>query len=47
MEDIAPCPHFLKRLEIIQSELFFFCWESKNAQFPVRAKFRCRVGVGQ
>ncbi len=25
----------------------FLGGESKNAQFPVRAKFRCRVGVGQ
>ncbi len=25
----------------------FFLRESSNAQSPVRAEFRCRVGVGQ
>ncbi len=34
-----------KRLIIIQGEVFF--GESRNAQSPVRAKFRYRVGVGQ
>ncbi len=33
MEDIAPCPHFLKRLEIIQSEFFFFVEKVKMHSF--------------
>ncbi len=24
-----------------------FFGESRNAQFPMRAKFRCRLGIGQ
>ncbi len=29
-EDIAPCPHISKGLQIMQNEFF---WESKNASF--------------
>ncbi len=39
------CPHNSKLLYIMQSE--FFGGESRNAQSPVRVKFRCRVGVVQ
>ncbi len=39
-QDIVSCPHNLKHLKIIQR---VFWGERKNAQSPVRAKFRCRA----
>ncbi len=48
-EDIAPCPHFSKRLNHTEFFFFFFFFggggASRNAQSPVTAKFRCRVGI--
>ncbi len=39
------CPHNLKTL--IDHTEWVFWGENRNAPSPVRAKFRCRVGVGQ
>ncbi len=46
-EDITLCPHF--SFFFLSYRLRFFGGEGgfRNAQSPVRAKFSCRVRVGQ
>ncbi len=44
-EDITLCPHFSFFFKSYR--LSFFWGGVSNAQSPVRAKFSCRVRVGQ
>ncbi len=46
-EDIFSVPIIQKAYKSYGVSIFFWGGGSRNAPSPVRAKFRCRVGVGQ